>query len=73
MKLGRAIGNSVLMIVILGVIFLNSISDDRPQPDQTYTFYQLISYFLGTQGTTFVSITSVIMTGIFSVALVFPT
>lgn len=30
MKMGRAVGNSVLMIIILGVIFLNSVSKDRP-------------------------------------------
>jgi len=33
MKLGRSIGNSVLMIIIVGLIFLHSISDDRPSTE----------------------------------------
>lgn len=73
MKMGRAVGNSILMIIILGVIFLNSVSKDRPVDGEVYPIRQLIDYFMYAQGSFFVSITSVIMTGIFSVALVFPT
>jgi|688.fasta_scaffold335887_1 hypothetical protein len=74
MKMGRGIGNSILMIIIIGLIFLHSISDNHPLMDGTkYAFEQLNGYFLGAQGTSFIIVTSVIMTGIFSVTLVFPT
>lgn len=72
MKLGRSIGNSILMIIILGVIFLQTISDHHPNIDDVYLKFNLIYDFIIAQGTSFVTVTSVIMTGIFSVALVFP-
>lgn len=72
MKLGRSIGNSFLMIIILGVIFIQSISDHHPNKDNVYEKFSLIYDFIVAQGTSFVTVTSVIMTGIFSVALVFP-
>lgn len=72
MKLGRSIGNAILMMVLLGIIFIHAISDDRPVPDTAYPMNQLIFYFIKAQGTFFVTLTSTIMNGIFSVALVFP-
>lgn len=33
MKLARAVGNSILMIIILGIIFNKGISTDRPIPN----------------------------------------
>lgn len=72
MKLGRNFGNSILMIVLLGLIFIHSISDDRLVPDTAYPTPQLIYYFIKAQGTFFITLTSTIMNGIFSVALVFP-
>lgn len=72
MKLGRSVGNSFLMIIILGVIFLQTISDHHPNLEDVYQKFSLVYDFIIAQGTSFVTVTSVIMTGIFSVALVFP-
>lgn len=72
MKFGRALGNAFLLIFIVGIIFYDSISKHRPSSDEEYDFDTLIVYFVGAQGTAFVNVTSVIMTGIFSVSLVFP-
>lgn len=72
MKFGRAVGNAILMIILLGLIFINAIKDNRPSPNQPEQFDDLIKYFIGAQGVSFIAITSTIMTGIFSVALVFP-
>jgi hypothetical protein len=61
------------MIILIGLVFLNRISDDRPTADsQYYSPLELIPYFVGSQGTMFVSICVPILSGIFSVALVFP-
>lgn len=70
--MGRAIGNAVLTLVIVGLIFIHAISDDRPNVDNIYNPFDLIIYFIKAQGTAFVGVTNVIMTGIFSVALLFP-
>lgn len=72
MKLGRSIGNAILMIILLGIIFIHAISDDRLEPNKAYPMPQIIYYFIKAQGTFFVTLTSTIMNGIFSVALVFP-
>ena len=74
MKFGRAIANAILMVVLIGLIFYQSIGEDYPDPATLYpTKYALIGYFIKAQGVCFVNVTSVIMTGIFSVSLVFPT
>jgi len=62
------------MLVIHGIIFLNGISDSRPIPyteneQNVYPMQQLILYFIQVQGVIFISITSNIMNGIFSVVL----
>lgn len=75
MRLGRSIGNSILTIIILGLIFLHAISDNKPLPIETgnsYSYIDLLFYFIYSQGLCFNNTTSILMTGIFSVALVFP-
>ena len=74
MKFGRAIANAILMIVLIGLIFYQSINEDYPSTSIVYPSRgDLIIYFIKAQGVCFVNVTSVIMTGIFSVSLVFPT
>ena len=74
MKFGRAVGNAVITIIIIGLIFYTGISDGRPDPKTVYPdIRSLIRYFIFAQGICFVNVTSVIMNGIFSVSLVFPT
>ena len=75
MRLTRSIGNSILTIIIVGLIFLHGISDDKPLPIKTgnsYPYFELMIYFIYSQGLCFINTTSILMSGIFSVALVFP-
>lgn len=74
MKFYRSIGNALLSIIIVGLIFYNGVMEDRPDVSQTYeSSLPILFYFIKVQGICFVNIVNVIMTGIFSVSLVFPT
>lgn len=69
MKGMRTVGNAVLSFVMVGLIFLNGVGENRPTQDQIYPFDELRYYFIRVQGSTFVAIVSSIMSGIFSVSL----
>ncbi len=69
MKGARVIMNSVLLIILAGLIFLNGVSDGRPNLVNTYPYEQIVIYFIKVQGVTFVAVVCCIMTGLFSVSL----
>ncbi len=69
MKFRGMLANSIISLIIVGLIFLSVISDNRPNDTGVYEVKSLFKYFIGAQGVCFVSITSSIMTGIFSVSL----
>ena len=73
MKVGRGLAISVLMTAIVGIIFYQSVSDGRPHADGVYLRQYLFEYFGYAQGVSFICVTSIIMTGLNSVILVFPT
>lgn len=61
------------MVFIVGLIFRNRIAEDRPQVDHIYqSYFQLTYYFIQAQGSMFICAACAILSGIFSVALVFP-
>jgi hypothetical protein len=75
MKFYGMIGNALIMVIIVGVFFLNTIpsiddmNDAAASSDASNFYLNLGIQFIKTQGSSFVNITSVIMVGIFSVAL----
>lgn len=69
MKGARVIGNSLFSIILVGLIFVNGVSDNRPHPDHPILFKPLEIYFIKAQGCNFVTIVNCIMSGIFSVSL----
>lgn len=69
MKGIRVVGNSIVMLVLAGLIFIHGISDNRPVKGQPYTADGLNYYFIKAQGVTFIAIVSCIMSSIFSVSL----
>lgn len=69
MKGVRVIFNSILMVILNGLIFLLEVSDKRPVNGESYPFLDLTLYFIKVQGVSFIGIVSCIMTGIFSVSL----
>jgi len=69
MKGARMIGNSLFSILLVGLIFINAVSDNRPDPSHHQAFKPLEYYFIKVQGSNFVAIVSCIMSGIFSVSL----
>ena len=69
MKGARVIGNSIVMLVLAGLIFIHGISDNRPVKGEAYNFDSLNYYFIKAQGVIFIAIVSCIMSSIFSVAL----
>jgi hypothetical protein len=72
MNLFRIFISNFLMIFLIGLVFLNQIAANRPNPHTPYTPLYLLEYFIEAQGTMFVSICVPIISGIFAVALVFP-
>ena len=75
MKFYGMIGNSLITVIISGLFFLNTIPSTEDilaigaTSDPEHFTLNLSLEFIQAQGTSFVNITSVIMVGIFSVAL----
>jgi hypothetical protein len=69
MKGIRVVGNSIVMLVLAGLIFIHGISDNRPAQGEVYTKDELDYYFIKAQGVIFVALVSCIMSSIFSVSL----
>lgn len=63
------VGNAILSIVMIGLIFLNGVGENRPSETDLYSSKGLEFYFIRVQGSCFIAIVSCIMTGIFSVSL----
>ncbi len=73
MKFARVMVTNIFMFLICGLVFRNQISENRPEPNEIYPSYFLLNfYFIQAQGTLFVNATCAILSGIFSVALIFP-
>ena len=73
MKLVRGVMISMMMTIIIGLIFIKVVSDNRPNSSSIYEPIDLIKYFVDAQGVSFICVTSMIMNGLNSVILVFPT
>jgi hypothetical protein len=76
MKFFGMIGNTLIMLIIVGVFFLDSVPSPQDiavacaASTSSLDFYKVVSIqFMRAQGTSFVNCTSNIMCGIFSVAL----
>lgn len=71
MKLAGALLNAIVGIIIVGVFFVNEIPSegDLLALGQVLPTFEVSQIFLGIQGVSFINITSMIMTGIFTVQL----
>jgi len=79
MKFYGMIGNALILVIILGLFFINSIMSIEEITTLAGASTSIENFFLNmnmsfiqAQGTSFVNCTSNIMVGIFSVALSFP-
>lgn len=73
MNMIRMLMSNILMVFVIGLVFLNRIAEDRPHINQPYSDeLSLWFYFMHAQGTMFITACAPILSGIFSVALVFP-
>ena len=71
MKAAKQFGTSIFQIVLIGLIFLNSISDQVPPKEPPYPpFFAMEYIFIALQGAMFIIVTSNTMNAIFSVTLV---
>lgn len=61
--------NILITTLIFGGIFFNAGKDNRPEPGSLVSSLDLETYLFSLQGVCFTNITSMIMNGIFSIAL----
>lgn len=61
--------NIIITTLIFGGIFFNAGEDGRPEPGSLVSPLELQNYLFSLQGVCFTNVTSMIMNGIFSIAL----
>ena len=73
MNMVRMLITNILMVFVIGLVFLNRVAEDRPNVNVPYSdVFSLWFYFMYAQGAMFITACAPILSGIFSVALVFP-